>query len=472
MEQFVEKVDKILNRLVSSDEKILVAVSGGADSISLLYVLHEFSKIKNFSLAVAHINHLARGNDSKSDAEFVAHISEKLELPFFLKEIDVSNECIKLKRSFQETARIIRYQFLDKTLSEIGGAKIALGHSADDQAETILLNIIRGSGLKGLAGMPQIRGNIIRPFLQVYRKEIEEYLHEKGISFRNDFSNHDTKYLRNRVRKELIPSLETYNPAISKNLNEMSLILEEDNFLLSQMTIDIFNQNFHFKENVDKQIVWEIKKFLTYPVALQRRLIRETFSRIVGDIQGITAFHVEKTLNFFYSPKAGKMLNLPRNIAIECSYSSILFKQDFGRNNKNILKNDMFSMPILIPGITELEKENIKVETQIIEKNTNFFPLNKKIEAFFDMEKTGAKLKFRFFREGDRFRPLGMSGSKKLKSFFIDKKVPKNIRQRIPILTNDKDDIIWVYGQRTAHFCRVTDKTKKMLYVQGNRDII
>ena len=131
----------------------------------------------------------------------------------------------------------------------------------------------------------------------------------------------------------------------------------------------------------------------------------------------------------------------------------------------------MFTTPILIPGVTKLEDGAIQVQTEIIDKNINFSSLNSKLEAFFDMEKTGYKLKFRFFREGDRFCPLGMLGSKKLKSFFIDKKVPQNIRHRIPILTNDKDDIIWVYGQRIADFCRVTDKTKKMLYVQGNRPI-
>jgi len=470
MEQFVKKVGRILKHLISSDDKILVGVSGGADSICLLYVLHEFSKIKNFSLAIAHINHMARGNDSQSDAEFVAHISKKLELPFFLKEIDVQKESIKLKRSFQDTARVIRFQFFEETLGEMGGTKIALGHSADDQVETILLNMIRGAGLKGLIGMPKTRGNIIRPFLQIYRNEIESYLEERKISFRNDFSNNDTKYLRNKVRKELIPCLEGYNPAIRKNLNEMSQILEDDNFLLSQMTREIFNQNY-FKENKEKKIVWNLENFMSYPVALQRRLIRETFFRISGEIQGITAFHVEQTLNLFYSPKTGKILNLPKNVTVECGYSSISFRQVFKRIKKTFLERTISSTPILIPGVTELEYGNIQVHTQIIENNIDFSSLNSKIEAFFDMEKTGSKLKFRFFREGDRFRPLGMLGSKKLKSFFIDKKVPQNIRHRIPILTNDKDDIIWVYGQRIADFCRVTDKTKKMLYVQGNRPI-
>ena len=204
---------------------------------------------------------------------------------------------------------------------------------------------------------------------------------------------------------------------------------------------------------------------------MQRRLIRETFFNISGEKQGISAFHVEQTLNLFYSPKVGKILSLPKSVRVDCNYSSISFKQVFKKFKKNIFGRERFAIPILIPGVTALEEGDIQVETQIIERNTDFSLLNPKIEAFFDLEKTGAKLKFRFFREGDRFCPLGMSGSKKLKSFFIDKKVPQNIRHRIPILTNDKDDIIWVYGQMIAHFCRVTDKTKKMLYVQGNRPI-
>ena len=471
MDKFAKKMNKIFNSLFSSGDKILVGVSGGADSIALLYTLHAFSKTKKMSLAVAHINHMARGFDSNSDADFVTQISEKLELPFFLKEIDINRECFKLKRSFQVTARIIRYQFFNKILSEKNYTKIALGHTADDQVETILLNFIRGSGLKGLTGIPQTRGNIIRPFLKIYRNEIESYLNANKISFRNDLSNNDSKYLRNKIRSELVPCLEIYNPSIKKNLNKMSRILEDDEFLLSQMTREVFKKNFCFKKKDEKQIVWNINRFRTYSVGLQRRLIRETFYEIIGELQGITSFHVELVIKLFYSPITGKKINLPKNVIVQCSYDEIEFRQDVNRFKKNNIERVILSIPILIPGVTELKNVDIKVQTQIVEKNTNFSLLNTKLEAFFDIEKTGSNLKARFFRAGDRFCPLGMSGSKKLKSFFIDKKVPQNLRHRIPILTNEKDDIIWVYGQRIAHFCRVTDKTKKMLYVQGNKAI-
>jgi len=469
MDQFVKKVNKNLNSLISSDDKILVGVSGGADSISLMYVLVAFSKIKKFSLAVAHINHMARGLESKSDADYVAQISKQLNVPFFLKEANIAKECFRLKRSFQETARIIRYQFFEKTLSEINGTKIALAHSADDQVETILLNIIRGSGLKGLVGIPQIRGKIIRPFLQVYRSDIEGYLKRRGISFCNDSSNRDTKYLRNKIRKELIPYLEAYNPAIKKNLHEMSQIVKEDDLLLAHMTREIFNKNFCLKGNESKRILWEIEIFLSYPLSLQRRLIRETFFKITGELVGITNFHIEQILNLFYSPKVGKLLNLPKNVLVKCSYFSISFEAGFKTVEQPISRSS--SIPITIPGVTELEGGQIQVNTQIIKEKINFSLLNPQIEAYFDIQKTGSKLKARFFREGDRFQPLGMSGKKKLKAFFIDNKIPQNLRRRIPILTNDKDDIIWVYGQRIAHFCRVTDKTKTLLHVQGSKTI-
>ena len=472
MKEFEKKIDKTLDNLISNNDKILVGVSGGADSICLLYALHWYSKRNKISLAVGHVNHMARGKESRNDAEFVDKICKNLKLPFFLKEIDVNRESIKLNKSFQETARIIRYKFFDEILKKILGNKIALGHSADDQAETILLNIIRGSGLQGLIGMPQIRGNIIRPFLNVYRNEIERYLIENGISFRNDLSNYETKYLRNKVRKKLIPCLETYNPAIKKNLNDMSQILVDDNLMLSEITREILKKNFHSDENEEKYIVWDVEKFLNYPVALQRRLIRESFFRISGERQGIAALHVEQVLNLFNLPRTGKIINLPKNITVERCYYSISFKKVFkGINNSNF-SNTKVSIPILIPGITEIGEGKILMQTKILDNNTNFSSINPKIEAFFDLKKTGSKLKARFFREGDRFRPLGMSGSKKLKSFFIDKKVPQKFRHQIPILTNDQDDIIWVYGQRIAHFCRVTDKTKQMLFVQGNRVII
>ena len=169
---------------------------------------------------------MARGEESFEDAKFVKAVAEKLGLPFFLQEIDVGNERLRLKKSFQDAARLIRYRFFEETLKIISGNKIAVAHSADDQIETILMNFIRGSGLTGLAGIPQVRGKIIRPFWGIYREDLECYLNENKILFRNDLSNNNKKYLRNRVRHELIPYLKSYNSNIKQNLQKMSEIIK------------------------------------------------------------------------------------------------------------------------------------------------------------------------------------------------------------------------------------------------------
>lgn len=468
MTSFLKNIEQVLKRLIAPGDKVLVGVSGGTDSIALLHVLHWFSKIQNYSLIVVHIDHMARGKDSVTDADFVESVAEKLKLPFYLKKNDVGIERLQLKTSFQDAARIIRYQFFEDTLQAVGGNKVALGHSADDQVETILMNIVRGTGLKGLTGIPQVRGYIIRPFLEIHRKDLEVYLKENDISFRDDSSNSDKKYLRNRIRHELIPHLETYNPGIKKCLQKMSEIAREEDSLLSQMIRDIFKQKSRFLEGNEKNIVWDIDEFQFYPVALRQRLVREIFCRITGDMQAITAHHVQQIINLFNSPKVGKVLNIPRGVTVTCNYDSMLF----AKRVDGICENEPLVTPIAVPGTTELLEGHIRrVQTQIFTDKGDLSSLDTGRQAFFDLEKTGFGIQVRFFRAGDRFCPLGMTGNKKLKSFFIDRKVPRSMRSQIPILTNADDDIIWVYGQRISHLYRVTDKTEKVLFIEGDKAI-
>lgn len=467
MASFLKNIEQALKGLIAPGDKVLVGVSGGADSIALLHALHWFSRIQKYSLVVVHINHMARGKDSDADADFVESVAKKLKLPFYIKKIDVGMERLQLKTSFQDAARIIRYQFFEETLQATGGNKIALGHSADDQVETILMNIVRGTGLKGLAGIPQVRGYIIRPFLEIHRKDLEVYLEEKNISFRNDLSNSDKKYVRNRIRHELIPHLETYNPSVKKCLQEMSGIAREEDSLLSQMVRDIFKQKSRFLEGDEKNIVWGIDDFQSYPIALRQRLVREIFCRITGDMQAITAHHVQQIINLFNYPKSGKALNIPREVTVTCSYDSVLFTKVIG----GICENEPLVKPITVPGSTELLEGKIRIQTQILADKKIFSSFDPERQAFLDLGVTGLIIKARFFRAGDRFCPLGMTGNKKLKSFFIDRKVPRSMRSQIPILTNANDDIIWVYGLRISQYYRVTDKTEKVLFIEGDKAI-
>ena len=195
--------------LITRGYKGLVAVSGGAVSLALIYLLQKFSKELCYDLFVAHLNHLTRGNESDQDEQFVEKLAGKLSLPVFIDKIDVRNST--LKYSFQESARILRYQFLEKTLKSIDGNKIALGHTADDSIETVLMNLLRGTGLRGLAGIPETTGNVIRPLLNFTRPDLEQFLNDNNITYRIDSSNSDTKYLRNKVRKEVITFLKKFN---------------------------------------------------------------------------------------------------------------------------------------------------------------------------------------------------------------------------------------------------------------------
>ncbi|MBT3514926.1 MAG: tRNA lysidine(34) synthetase TilS, partial [Nitrospina sp.] len=210
MSSFSSKVKSKIIELITPGDKVLVAVSGGADSLALIYLLEKFSKELSYNLFVAHLNHLARGKESDEDEKFVEKVAGKLSLPIFIDKIDIRNS--SLKYSFQESARILRYQFLEKTLKSIKGNKIALGHTADDNIETVLMNLLRGTGLRGLSGIPETTGNVIRPLLYFTRLELEAFLCDHNIAYRTDSSNSDTKYLRNKVRQEMIPFLKIFNP--------------------------------------------------------------------------------------------------------------------------------------------------------------------------------------------------------------------------------------------------------------------
>lgn len=228
----VQKVNAFLGRHVSPGDRIIVAVSGGADSVALFHILAELRAEMGFTLSLAHLNHMARGQDSDADAEFVRSLGDKFGLDCLAGKIDVKAEAKMQKTSFQETARNLRYQFLESAIKVKKAKFIALGHTADDQVETFLINLLRGSGARGLSAMRETRGPFIRPLLTCFRAEIESYIKEKNIIYREDTSNSEIYYLRNRVRKQLLPILAEYNPQIKTSiLDSVSILKDEDQYL-------------------------------------------------------------------------------------------------------------------------------------------------------------------------------------------------------------------------------------------------
>jgi len=473
MNPLILKIKRALieHEMINPKDCVLVGVSGGPDSVALLRGLLELRDELNIQLVIAHLNHSARGEESDRDAEFVRNLGKVHQLKTIVDKVDVVGYQEINKISFQEAARRLRLEFFQRAMSQVKANKIALGHILDDQAETVLINLLRGSGLKGIGGMSPVRLPYIRPLFYCSRSEVVDFLNVREIDFCKDSSNEKTDYLRNRVRLELIPFLqEKYNPRITENLFDASGIFRAENDYLEILEDQEFERA--VLESVsDETIHMDIEYVSKLPLAFKRRLVRKGIQGVKGDLRKITSFHIQEVLHLFDNAQRGKKIDLPDNLQIvrledrvelkriQASTSSILTDEEN--------KESDWVKPLNIPGETPIERSGLILRTEIIDPVDAKLSTDQDSQAFLDFEKTGKNLMIRFFKAGDRLNPLGMKGTKKLKSLFIDEKVPQEIRSTVPILTTGDNDIIWVYGTRIAHPYRVTSNTSKVLFIRG-----
>ena len=468
MDPITSKVMRAVGRMVSPGDRIVAAVSGGADSVVMIHLLKEMMvKTPPFELAIAHLNHLTRGEDSREDAAFVAQLGGKLDLETFVEEIDVDLEKKRMKTSFQETARIVRYAFLERVLKKWGGTWIALGHTADDQVETVLMNLLRGSGTRGLSGMPPQRDRLIRPLYECFRHEVEAYINRCGLVFRSDTTNQSDDYLRNRVRRELIPLLESYNPQVKSTLIETSRIVNDDEECL-QGLVDRLYAGVKVETMGNGLLALDVGTINVQHPALQKRLVRQAIHEAKGDLRRIGARHIQDLLVLFDAAVSGKEIHLPGGLAAICTGKSVVFYETSPEEN-DILSKGPESAPVevKVPGLTEIGVAGLKLHAELMSPGDFDKRSFSARQACLDFDKTGPVIQTRFFRPGDRFIPLGMKKSKKLKSFFIDEKIPRAERKSIPLLTTGDGDIVWVYAKRIAETYRVTDATRNILFVEG-----
>ena len=455
--------------MLNNGDRVLIAVSGGPDSVVLLHLMKAIASEKRLELAVAHLNHMSRGPDSDADAHFVASLAKQLGLPIFSKRIDVVNERLVLKTSFQEAARILRYGFMEDALLKWNGNKIALGHTADDQAETVLINFLRGSGLSGLSGTPPIRDYFIRPLIECHRHQITWYIKKNKIPFRVDLSNQDRQYLRNRIRLELLPRLESeYNFRIKTHLLDTAEIFRDENAYFEGIAREAFHKC-TTKYSSEGKVIIELAQFDSLHPAIRRRVLREAVRRVKGDVRRLTSNHVRSMEQLLTSSLPGKKLCLPEGLEIIVQKDKLFFEKNFGVSPSIATMGDcLYPMVLMIPGETIIASAGIVIQAEPVDRIDSHWKSASLNEAWLDFDKVGPNLLVRFPLPGDRFVPLGMTGRKKLKSYFIDEKVSKEERARTPILTNAEGDIIWVYGQRIANGFRVDAKTKKFLYLKGS----
>jgi len=398
----------------------------------------------------------------------VVGLGKALGIETFVEDVDVALLSSKKKASFQEFARIIRYEFLERISIKWNANLIALGHNSDDQAETFLINLLRGSGLRGLTGMRSRRGDYIRPLRDCSRYEIENYISTQGLQFRLDSSNQEKYYLRNKIRLDLIPTLESYNPNIRNLLVSTSgLLADDEDYIEKKVEMAMAQVEFDVKD--DNFASLDVNLFNSQHPALQKRLIRQAILAAKGDLRSISVRHVLKIIQMMKLENGVKEIHLPGFLTAVCDKGKLFVRK---RHNCDLVEDEFFpgdfeSKGINVPGTTEIGFLGLCLNTKLVsKKDIDFYSTNSN-KAYFDYDKTGSDIKVRVFRPGDRFVPLGMKGTKKLKAFFIDEKIPRDQRKSIPLITSINDDIIWVYEKRIGERYRVTDKSTRVMVVEG-----
>ena len=449
---------KVLSSIIDHDmvepgDVVVVAVSGGADSVCLLRILSELRDTLAISLVVAHLNHGLRPLEDEKETEFVLSLAGEFNLPFAHEKV---HNLLKLPgNSFEEDARITRYRFFEKILSEYDAQKVALGHNMNDQAETVLMNLLRGSGLRGLSGIPPIRENrYIRPLIQVTSDEIHAYLKDKNMSFIVDSSNLEKKYLRNKIRLELIPLLLGYQPRFIEHLGELASLCREKN-----QSIEEEAQLFLKKATVyASQGVMDLSISVLKDLPMPNRLdvIREAIKQIRGTLRRINREHVKAVSDLINNPKPQVRTNLPEKLVATKTYERLRFATDAEGEIED------FSYGIEHTGSTHVTETNQVLFLEEVTKGDFSESSRSPRVAFVDLDRIQWPLSVRNFRVGDKFMPLGLKGSKKLKDIFIDKKVSRQERKRTLILTAG-NNIIWVCGICIDDRYRVRGSSRRIL---------
>lgn len=447
--------------LIEEEDNIVLGLSGGPDSMALLYVLIEIKKKISFNLFLAHVNHGVRGDEALKDEEFVKMTAKRLKLPYFSTRVDMIGEAKKEGISAEEAGRKLRYGFFERILKKQGKGKIAVAHNKKDQAETLLMRIMRGTGIDGLKGMDFQTGNIIRPMLDIDRWEIEKYIEDKKIETVLDKTNLETIYTRNKVRLELIPYIEeNFNPNIVDTLFRLS-----ENAALDSKFLDEFTDN-RYKKIVTKRdkefITFKYESFKNEDIPIKRRIIRKAILDLTHTLQGIEDVHVTSIIELFYKKETGKMINLPNSIIAKVAYDDLIIekvKKESTRENKN---NNL--LQDLKLGNNILDDYAIELDLDIIEKRDVDLKRTSPNKKYFDYDKIVGKISVRNRKDGDRFSPFGMRGTKKLKDYFIDEKIPRDLRDKIPLLV-DENNIIWVIGYRASEIYKVDKDTTRVLKV-------
>ncbi len=450
----LKKVHKTITdyHMIDSNRPIIIGVSGGPDSMVLVDTL---SKLVSNTLIAFHLNHQFRGEEAEKDALFVKEQCEIREIPVIIKSYDVPAYIKETGLGSQEAARKIRYQFYLETAIKNNTNLIALGHHANDQAETIMMRILRGTGTHGLAGIPYVRDEgqykIIRPLLDVSRDEIEAYASQHVIAYRTDKSNLSMKYFRNEIRLEVLPSLMKYNQKLIYHLHYLAKMTQDEDIYLNKLSREQLQECLIEKNN--HIYILNIDKLQTLDIALQRRMIHLILNYLKL-MKEITFTHIDGILQLILDPHPSKSLDLPGG-RVYRNYNQLIFTT-LPKDNK-----ETYQYEITVPGEVHLQDVNKKITTYL----TDTFKKPDGLWAVFDYDVMREKsLTIRSRIDGDRLDLLGMKGSKKVKDIFIDQKIPRIKRDIQPLLVMD-NKILWIPGIARSRIALINDFTTSFLFI-------
>ncbi|MCI9144042.1 MAG: tRNA lysidine(34) synthetase TilS [Lachnospiraceae bacterium] len=464
------------HRMIAPGEKIVAGVSGGADSVCLLFLLLSYRERVPLSLAVAHINHSIR-SDAEEDARYVEDLCRESGIPFFLTVADVRRRALEEKCSEEDAGRRIRYEAFRRAAEELGGARIAVAHNSGDNAETMLFHLFRGTGIKGLSGILPVRTDrdgmkIIRPLLCLEREEIEAYLEDRGIEWRRDSTNSGDDYRRNRIRHHILPYAEReIAGGAAEHMLQTAELLQETESFLEQQTREALEACATVEEH---RATADVERFLQFHPALQKRMLYELLCGLSPEGKDIFAVHIRDTMDLFQ--KSGhRSVSLPFGITARRQYGEVALertetsdlRKDINSEKKVPLTEEIFTHP----AVYDLGEQG-KMEFQGISVKKDREVPGNRYTKWFDYDKIKESLVIRSRRQGDFLTIADGGGNtvhKSLKKYMVTEKIPRQLRDEIPVLAAGSH-VLWLAGWRISEYFKVDGNTKRILQVKLYRD--
>lgn len=440
------------NKLIEKNDTIIVGASGGPDSQFLIYLLKSIKDEYNLKIILAHLNHLHR-KEAINDENLVKETAHKLNLEFRVKRASMDDYAKAHKISAEDAGRRLRYEFFNELASQYENSKIAIAHNKNDQAETLLMRMIRGTGLDGMVAMDFRNGNIIRPILSFSKDEIISYLDSNLIAYAIDKTNLSNDYTRNYIRNLIMPEFTTINPKSVDAIYNLSMLLKEDLKIVDRSIDSLYKEVLVLED--ERQILFDLSKFDELEDFYQKRLLRKAVSKLKNNLKDISKKNIDEFLSLRTLASGKKIIK-----------DDLEFIKNYKTYQLAIVENKEILEDCAFLSLDEEINFNGKIIKATLvnsmgEKNKNL--------AYFSFDKLKFPLKLRYRKNGDTFKPLGFNHNKKLKDFFIDQKIDRNLRDQIPIILS-VDKIIWLVGFRQSEEFKVDKEDKNIIKIEVRDD--